>query len=295
MILVSDGIVLELQQDCLDASVSVTAILRKTKAIASKLDLDELVDWIDQELNGYTCSMLDLPDHRKVGGSPKFWNPYHGWCPIVSQSENWSDLLSTGYLPNPIAQLEEWGSGDGGTLTYRYPHAIQEALQDSSDMPFEAVMHISTSQITSALDFVRNKILDWTLALEKKGVTGEGFTFNRKEKEEAVAVTNHIYSSSVGVIGSVGDNAVISKLSTASGNFDFDKVSTLVEQINQTKSALPAAVASSLDEPLKELETGAKTKDPGKIKTAIAAMVPVLQGAGGNIVAAGILSAIGAA
>jgi hypothetical protein len=293
MILVSDGIVLELQQDCLDASVPVSAILRKAKAIASKLDLQELVEWFDQELNGYTCSMMDLPDHRKVGGAPKFWNPYHGWCPIVAQSENWSDLLGTGYLPNPIAQLEEWASKSGGTLTYRYPHVIQEALQESGDMPFEAVMHMSTSQVASALDFVRNKVLDWTLALEKRGITGEGFSFNKKQKEEAVAVTNHIYSSSVGVIGAVSGDANISKFSTASGTLDFEKILSLIDQINATKSALPGPVALALEEPLAGLESGAKEEDSSKVKAAISAMIPVLQGAGGNIVAAGILSAIG--
>lgn len=290
----AEGIVLELQQDCLDSTVPVSAILRKAKAIASKLDLAELVDWFDQELNGYRCAMKDLPDHRQVGGSAKFWNPYHGWCPIIAENESFSELLSTGYLPNPVAQLEEWTGSEGSTLTYRYPHAIQEALQESSSRRFEAVMHISTSQVASALDFVRNKVLDWTLALEKQGIYGEGFTFNKQQKEDAVAVTNHIYSSSVGVVGSVAGDAKISKLSSSAMSVDFGQMLKLVAQINEAKAGLPQDIAKAIEQPLAELETGAKQKSGKKVKAAIGTMLPVLQGAGGNLVASGILSAIGA-
>jgi AbiTii len=171
----SVGIVLELQRDCLDSSTKVSVLLRKAKAIAAKLDLQELSDWFDSELNGYRGLMVDLPKHRHASGSAKFWNPYNGWCPIIAQDENLSAVLSKAYFPQPIAQLEEWVQDSKGTLTYKFPHAIQQHLMRDSDFQFEAVMHISTSQIVSAIDFVRNKVLDWTLELEKKDIVGNGF------------------------------------------------------------------------------------------------------------------------
>lgn len=258
------GIVLELQQDCLDTTVKVSAILRKAKAIAVKLDLDELSDWIDQELNGYHCAMRDLPDHRKVGGSPKFWNPYHGWCPIISQNEKFSEILNSGYLPNPVAQLEEWASGDG-TLTYRYPHVIQEALQDSSSVPFEAVMHISTSQVTTALDFVRNKVLAWTLELEKKGITGEGFSFKPEQKKEAEVGTNHIYGGNIGVIGNVAGDATNSHFVSSSG-VDVARLRAFVEQAIPASAGLDAETREKVQPLLEDLRQEAEGEpEPGRV------------------------------
>jgi hypothetical protein len=157
----------------------------------------------------------------------------------------------------------------------------------------ECALHFPKDQVRSGLDYVRNKVLDWTLALEKKGITGEGFTFDKKEKEEAVAVTNHIYGSNIGVLGSVAGDASVSELSIASNSVDFDEIQKLLDQINQSKGALPAATASALEGPLIELEAGASEENASKVKAAFAAMVPILQGAGGNIVAAGILGALG--
>ena len=295
MILVSDGIVLELQRDCLNASASISAILRKAKAIASKLDLDELVEWFDQELNGYECQMQALPPHRKGVGAPKFKNPYHGWCPIMAADDEFGNAIRTGFLPQPISELESLAAGPKSDLLIMgYHPVLEQAIQRQLPTPMECALHFPQDQVRSALDFVRNKVLDWTLALEKRGITGEGFTFNSQEKEDAVAVTNHIYNSTVGVIGAVSGNATISNLTTVSGSVDFARVHDLLTQITEAKGALPKHVASDLEAPLKDLEEGAKQKNGTKVKAALVAMIPILQGAAGNIVAAGILSAIGA-
>jgi hypothetical protein len=294
VILVSEGIVLELQHDCLDSSVPVSAILRKAKAIASKLDLDELVGWFDEELNGYSCSADELPAHRKGIGVPKFRNPYHGWCPILTGDDWFGNAVSTAYLFQPISQLESLAAGSkSDMLLMQYPPAIAAVIHEQLPTPMECALHFPKDQVRSGLDYVRNKVLDWTLALEKKGITGEGFTFDKKEKEEAVAVTNHIYGSNIGVLGSVAGDASVSELSIASNSVDFDEIQKLLDQINQSKGALPAATASALEGPLIELEAGASEENASKVKAAFAAMVPILQGAGGNIVAAGILGALG--
>lgn len=285
------GIVLELQQDCLDTSVKVGAILRKAKAIAAKLDLDELSEWIDQELDGYRCAMTDLPDHRKVGGSPRFWNPYHGWCPIISQNEKFSEILNIGYLPSPIAQLEEWAS-EGDTLIYRYPHVIQEALRKSSPGPFEAVMHISVSQITSALDFVRNKILAWTLELEKNGVVGEGFSFNPGQKKEAQSVTNHIYGGNIGVVGNVGGDANNSHFVNSSG-VDAVSLKAFLDQAIPASAGLDDETREKVQPLLEDLrEEVDGNPEPGRVSKLVGSLRTVLEGASGNLVATAILGAI---
>jgi AbiTii len=290
----SHGIVLELQRDCLNSSVSASAILRKARVIAFKLDLTELADWIDSELNGYECKMMDLPPHRHAGGAPKFWNPFNGWCPIIADDERVSSLLTTAYFPQPIAQLEEWISGDERRLTYRYPHPIQEFLREGSDFNFEAVMHVGSSQIVSALEFVRNKILDWTLELEKRGIIGQGMTFDDEQKQQASVVTNHIYGGNIGVLGGVSGDANNTGFVSAGRDVNASELITLANQIEEAIPALPLATREHLDTPLQEFRdaVAAQPTDTAKARGALGSMKAVLEGAVGNLAASGILAAI---
>ena len=47
------GIVLELQREALDETVSTESLLRKAYLVAKKLKLEEFEDWLSQEQNGY--------------------------------------------------------------------------------------------------------------------------------------------------------------------------------------------------------------------------------------------------
>jgi hypothetical protein len=123
------GIVLELQRDCLDQTVSASTILRKAKVIASKLELEELSHWLTSELEGYDCSLDELPDHRKGIGQPKFRNPYHGWCPIMTDNGWFGEAVRTVFLKQSVSEMEELLDGDSSTLLMYYNPAIQEALQ----------------------------------------------------------------------------------------------------------------------------------------------------------------------
>ena len=69
------SIVLQLQQESLDRSVSVTDLLRKSLVVSRKLKLREFEAWINAELIGYG-SQDEVPLYRKVKGSVKFFNPY---------------------------------------------------------------------------------------------------------------------------------------------------------------------------------------------------------------------------
>lgn len=47
------GIVLELQKEALDETISIESLLRKAYLVAKKLKLRDLEEWINQEQNGY--------------------------------------------------------------------------------------------------------------------------------------------------------------------------------------------------------------------------------------------------
>lgn len=291
------GIVLELQRDCLDSSVPVNSILRKAKVIASKLDLDELKQWIDSELNGYDCALKDLPEHRKGVGQPKFFNPYNGWCPIQTADDWFGNMLRTVYLRQSISEIEHLANGGkSGTLLMNYNPKIEETIQEQLPMRMQVALHFSKVEAVSALDFVRNKTLDWTLELENRGITGEGLSFGESEKREAHMVTNHIYGGNFGVLGTVTGDANNTGFVSISGPISGQQLTTLAGQIRDVVQALPFDVREPVLSLVEDLEKeGARSNPvPSKVSQSLSSLREILQNTAGNLASAGILAAIAA-
>jgi hypothetical protein len=295
MATIQTGIVLELQRDCLNQGIPVSSILRKAKVIASKLDLDELKQWIGWELEGYSCAPDDLPSHRKGVGQPKFLNPYNGWCPIMANNDWFGKMIRTVFMSQSISELEQLSSGDdsAGLIMYFNP-AVQKALQKNLPIPMECALHFSKAQVISALDYVRNKTLDWTLELENRDIIGQEYTFGEQQKMEAQMVTNHIYGSTVGVLGSVSGDANNTGIFNVGGNVSVEKVRNIAEQIREALPAVPAKIRVDAEKSLVTIETEASSESPskGKISQAIESLKAIMEGAGGNLAASAILTAL---
>ena len=116
------SLILELQQQALDASQSVTVLLRKALLVATKLDLADAVEWIEKELSGWpTDDWQNMPEWRKVRGHVVALNPYHGWQHVLFESSDDADILSHRPVTSPAAELEALLSKKDGRsihLTY---------------------------------------------------------------------------------------------------------------------------------------------------------------------------------
>ena len=104
-----------LQKAILDPHQSLNQLLRQTKLIAAKLNLEDVERWVDLELKGYPDG-TDPPKYREfTTQSVQIRNPSRGW-------------LFAGHLQNkmkawqPIAEIEHLSKGD--TLGMPLPLAI---------------------------------------------------------------------------------------------------------------------------------------------------------------------------
>ena len=71
------------------------SLLRTAKTIATKLDLNDALVWIDRELNGYMdMSVGELPSYRRLHGTPQAFNPYRGWLPITFENPEYAKIYS---------------------------------------------------------------------------------------------------------------------------------------------------------------------------------------------------------
>lgn len=181
------SIVLQLQQESLDRSVSVTDLLRKSLVVSRKLRLGEFEAWINSELIGYG-SQDEVPLYRKVKGSVKFWNPYRGWCPVIVRDPTQGEFLSTRNITQTIAELESLANDKDATFLHvPYPQETERRLCKSLDAGFETNISliIPQTEIVKIVEEVRNIILNWSLKLEEEGVLGEGMAFTPLESQSA--------------------------------------------------------------------------------------------------------------
>ncbi len=287
--MMAEGIIIELQRDCIDAAVQVSNILRKAKLIAKKLDLETLQAWMNSELNGYSCSPLDLPDYRKGVGQPKFKNPYHGWCPLMTENNSFGNTIKTVFFMQPIAELEDLSRGKGN-LIMQYNSGIEEVIQKQLPMPMECGLEFSKAQITIVLDHVRNTILDWSAELELQGIIGEGMTFNSEDRREAKSITNNIYGGNIGTLGNVAGDVSNSDFFNADGNPNIDRLNKFLEQAKEASGGLDDETQNRLDPILLNLETELESQaSPPKIQKALSSIKNILEGAGGSVVANALL------
>lgn len=166
------SLVQELEQDAYDKGASLSNMLRKTKAVAAKLQLKQPMQWVEAELNGYGAS--EVPAYRKLSGKARTRNPYHGWQPLMFGDAEIEQMVCGHPIPNSISEIEHLLETPGEPSIALSGKAAQ-MLCGMADMPTLPInVFFSRGLFVSILDAVRNKVLDWSLQLQADGIMGQG-------------------------------------------------------------------------------------------------------------------------
>jgi hypothetical protein len=202
-------------------SDDVLTVLRKAKRLASKLGREDINTWLAAEQNGYTPGQ-EVPSYRKLFIS--FAYNTNGYIPA-----------GYGYMKNGIEDLPPIGFS--GPLAYGEPisnilTAISALSEGRNEMYYPVaagseesrairecyrfdpmfarqisfLLKLNPIQIKAIPEQVKDKVLDWALALESAGVHGDGMSFSAQEKEISSNVTFNIYESHIEQLNSHGKN-----------------------------------------------------------------------------------------
>jgi AbiTii-like protein len=287
-------IVRKLQADALNSDVTVSALIRLAKVVATKLDLKEALIWIDQELEGYeNMKLAELPSYRQLSGSPKFFNPYHGWRPIVFEDAKEGEVFSRAPISQSLGSIEETiRNRKNGTYMVPYSSAVKNHLIDALGLTTDFAIFLTYGQLWAVVDAVRNLILNWSLELEKKGVLGESMTFTATEKKDAGPVTHKFIIQNVGVLGNVSDHAQVHNQQTAIAGLDLARVQQFLDDVRGNLAAVPTGARIKLEPILVEAEYQIKASEPNqpKLRELIASIKSICEGVASNIISQGIIS-----
>jgi hypothetical protein len=242
------SIVLELQAEAMDASTNLGSLLRKSLAVATKLQLAEWIAWCKCELNGYP-SGANIPEYRNLYGEMKMFNPYNGV---------WMQFAGLGPIKTscsqPVAEVQELAK-PGGMICQPVP---PEAYRRMTEIITPPQVILQKTSMVGILDAVRNTILEWTLKLEADGVLGEGMTFSQQEKKTVMKnETNYHIGTFSGVLGNV-----------SGGNVQIGHYNQIEAQLKAAK--VPDSERKELKQLMDELPKAAPDQRPNIVARGVA-------------------------
>jgi hypothetical protein len=249
----SVGLVKDFQSDLLQSKKTTVELLRIGKAISVKLGLDDITEWLNSELNGYADNAAVPPYRHFAGGELQIRNPVRGWMP------GWQ-LKGQFPIRQPIAELEDLTKSKSivTSLTHDQHYPVQGDLgRDLSDWPQQ--IEFSTVQLKGVLSAVAEKLLDWSLELEKRRILGEDMSFDESERQSAHNQTFHIQSFT-GVLGNVSHSNV--------QIYDYSSLHQTLKQQN-----VPQDERNKLENIMDELKNAQPDKKSGLMQKAKAWIV----------------------
>jgi hypothetical protein len=291
------SLVQELEQEAYDSKASLSNMLRKAKAVAVKLQLRQPMEWVKAELDGYGGG--EVPEYRKISGRVKAHNPYVGLIPMVCPDPELERIISEHWVREPVGTIEHLLSSTKEPMVPLSGEKGQLLSRLSNVPDFAMYLLLSPGSLVSILDAVRNKVLDWSLQLQADGILGEGMSFRSEEKAKVSSKSDTYHIGSIGSFagnlgGQVGGN--VTATSTQNVEQELEKVAALVGQLRQYQGQMglgsrqQAEVSRKVDAIDEELR-GRRPK-PGAISSLLKSIKTMMEGAAGNIVASGVVSAI---
>jgi hypothetical protein len=249
------SIVLQLQADCLDEKIAVTALLRKSLVVSTKLHLTDFKVWCQKEMDGYTY-FDSIPEYRRIHGEITVHNPVQGWQPVLFEDSATQKLLSERKLPEPISQLEDLVKSKTAKSIFTLqlsPEILHKVFErEYLELGLIPVIRVKPSHLVRILDAVRKTILQWTLKLEEDSILGEGMVFTPAEQEKALSNANIKIENFQGIIGNVSHSNVSQELSMTVDSGDLKSLSAfLADRGIQEPDLVALREALELDPPSK--------------------------------------------
>jgi hypothetical protein len=190
-------------------------ILRTSKVLASRLDVDELGAWISYELSGYT-RVADVPDYRKLKiiTLGDFRGPFgsslsNSAIPYLNFPEQYR-LQAVSYMETRgVAAIESSLKHDPGDINLEWDPNLTVLLRDHVQVTGGMILvrlhsSLPRDSLVSVLDEVRNRLLGLLLDLEKVNPqAGDRAQVHATPREIVNQIFhNHIYSPGNIAIGS---------------------------------------------------------------------------------------------
>lgn len=283
------GIIQELQKDLLNNQIKLSDILIKAKIPATKLNLLEFKNWLDEEIQGYEATDLH-PQYRHIKGICRYWDTFSGWQNMKFHSSQAESDLSHVLYSKSVFEIEDLLM----TTPYmEYQTPISPALiqQYNLNRLYNVVIFIQRRSLSNILNGVRGKLMEYITKLDDVGIEGNNSNFTKDEKDKAQTIINQTINMSGGNFM----NQVTSgnPTQTVNNGLDIQQIQEVCNLIlaNINKFGLEQAKILLLEAELQNLNTqiNNKPQNYSLIQQSLQSMRNIMEGAIGSALGQGIL------
>ena len=211
----------EIQQEAVDSKSDLGTLLRKCKILAARLDSSPLENWLLWESNGYPEN-VPVPDYRiwplQIKGD--FFGPFgsgikNAPIPLMCLPTNAQESYQNFRCRQSIASIEDVlrknskgnlriSTGDLavilGTNVYEHQNCVQ------------AWAEIGVGSLVEVLNAVRNRVLDFALAVWKESPTagepGNKTSHNIESGRVTQIFNTTVYGGPANLVGSAIDSSI---------------------------------------------------------------------------------------
>ncbi len=219
----------DIQAAAIDEQSQVATLLRKCKVLAARLGSEEFARWIDNELNGYT-NLDELPVYRvlNVHSYGHFVGPYgqqmkNAPIPSTTLPEEVREYAQTSKITMAISALTNLSAGKEDQKDMWLPdlfRIVGERIYEDMNC-VSAWKPLPRAALTTVLDTVRTRVLDFVLEIEKEYPNaGEAALNSNPVPEEKVSQVFNTYITGTVQNLATGSNNVKQKAQLDSSSSD---------------------------------------------------------------------------
>jgi len=156
-------------------SVSLTDALLKTKVVLHKIGHKELVEWVNDELNGYPQGK-NVPTYRVIPArlvgtlQNAAYRYYDQTLPVSHLPEKLRKEFSNQEMRESISVLEEFAAKPKGHLVHPIAPELYSKIGEALENVWvaDARIQMNPTQMMNAIIEVRSRLLDFVLGLQDK-------------------------------------------------------------------------------------------------------------------------------
>jgi AbiTii len=220
--------------ELIDTEKSISAPLLKTKVLASRTHNAELLDWVSNELEGYSLKDT-LPKYRiyrcqVIGTFTVGYTQYNDQqIPTAGLPESLEDSIRSVEFYQSISGLENlYKSSTSGVLEMALPAELTGIIGNNWQKMGNPYLHlinarkkVAAAAVNEVISVVRNRLLDFMLKIDEEYGNITDITDLKTKKEEINTIMSQtiINTSGDGNVVNTGDKAKIdAKIKITKGN-----------------------------------------------------------------------------
>ena len=210
----------ELQNVASSTEFNTVDVLRKAMLVAGKTKRPDILQWLNNELDGYDCKPEQLPWYRKLLGGV-FYRRLglvslgYGQLGTMEGHIHWDVVPTvTVHVFQSIPSLTNMLSihTENDAIKISLPSDLEKAVREWCKLcnerftDFEWVQKVHPSEFTAVIETVKTSVLRWAIDLEAEGVLGEDMTITPEEVEKAQKVELHLHQHIGKISGDLNNN-----------------------------------------------------------------------------------------